>query len=385
MAENKHTPGAKLPKSEEATKKMQELTGKIKGVGGKVPSGLIMAQYGLNALGGVIVSLSKIDEDSFDIVQDLKKQAKGKIIQKVKGEIPTEPEIREKLKGHSCDLEVIKAIKITKETLESILGKGKRTVESVLKRLQKLKKKIDKTTKTITIITIILGVFRDLISVLQILAAVAQLSLAFFSGLFSAALLEHKTVKIIDKVSALVLKYSPAIKVYTDYLLKILGKVMILFNIIPLIIATVKELLNTITGLIDLIAKLFADLIKGCIPEGDMIIESNDGTYTIDPSKLQNFLDSNLDHGNNLNIPGIPSRHGDYIHDDSEKQHRIYRPKIGVAKVSSAIQKEQPKPIGYHTPGTPAYLNRFRPGGDKEHDPKPTGWWTPGHQNYHKK
>ena len=41
-------------------------------------------------------------------------------------------------------------------------------------------------------------------------------------------------------------------------------------------------------------------------------------------------------------------------------------------------------PTGYHTPGTPAWLHRFRPGGDKENDPKPTGWWTKGHQNYHK-
>ena len=100
----------------------------------------------------------------------------------------------------------------------------------------------------------------------------------------------------------------------------------------------------------------------------------------------------------------MPGRYGDYIHDDSEKQHRIYRPKIGTANMSSSPSK----PTGYHTPGTPAYLNRFRPGGDlygrtptgyhtpgnpawlhrfrpggdKENDPKPTGWWTKGHQNY---
>ena len=357
----KNTPGAELTKSQQAAAKMQELTEKIGGVSGKITGGLVMAQYGFDALGGVRMSLGKIDEDSFDIVQDLKKQAKGMAIQRVKEEIPTEPEIREKLKGHSCDLEVIKAIKITKETLESILGKGKRTVESVLKRLQKLKKKIDKTTETITTITIILGIFRALISVLEILATAAQLSLAFFTGIFSAAILEYKIVKIIDKVSAMVLKYSPAIKVYTDYLLKILVKVMILFNLIPLIIGVVNTLLTMIIGFIELIAKLFADYIKGCIPEGDMIIgpDPDDGTYTIDPSKLQNFLDSDLDHGNNLNIPGIPGRYGDYIHDDSEKQHRIYKPKIGAGERS-----EQPKPTGYHTPGTPAYLDRFKPGGD---------------------
>ena len=99
-------------------------------------------------------------------------------------------------------------------------------------------------------------------------------------------------------------------------------------NLIPMIIGILNGLLAIIIGFIGLIAKLFADLIGGCISEGEIVTKNPDNTYTIDPSKLQNFLDSNLDHGNNLNIPGIPGRYGDYIHDDSEKQHRIYRPKI---------------------------------------------------------
>ena len=385
--ENKSIPGAELSKSEEATKKMQELTEKIGGVSGKISGGMTMAKYAVDGLGGIVTSIGAIEENSYDTIQDLKKQAKGMAIQRVKEEIPSEPEIIEKLKGYSCDLEVIKAIKKVKEILESILGKGKSTVESVLKRLEKLHKKTEKSTETITTITVILGIFRVLVIALEVLVTAASLALSIFVGLWNVAKAVDMIQQAIEKAESFILKYTTAIKTYTDYILKILMKVMILFNLIPMIIAMLEGLLVTITDMITLIAKLFADLIERCIPEGDMIIRTDpdDGTYTIDLSKLQKYIDSNLDNGNNLSMPGIPSRHGDYIHDDSEKQHRIYRPKIGVAKVSSAIQKEQPKPIGYHTPGTPAYLNRFRPGGDKEHDPKPTGWWTPGHQNYHKK
>ena len=435
MAENTNTPGAELSKSEKAIKKMEEIKGKIDGVSGKIAGGLTMLKYATNGLGGIVSSISNIEENSYDTIQDLKKQAKGMAIQRVKEEIPSEDEIREKLKGYSCDLEVIKAIKKTKETLEFILGKGKRTVESVLKRLEKLHKKTEKSTETITTITIILGIFRVLVTALEILVTAASLALAAFVGLWNAAKPVDLIQQAIKKAESFILKYTSAIKAYTNYILKVLGVVMTLFNLIPIIIGILNTLLNIIIGFIDLIAKLFADLIKGCIPEGDMIIgpDPNDGSYNIDPSKLQNFLNTNLDHGNNLYTPGIPGRYGDYIHDDSEKQHRIYRPKIGTAKPSTSSTS---KPTGYHTPGTPAYLNRFRPGGDlygrtpagyhtkntpaylnrfspggdlygripegyhtpgtpawlhrfrpggdKENDPKPTGWWTKGHQNYHK-
>ena len=330
MAENKHTPGAELPKSEKAINKMQELTEKIGGVSGKISGGITMAKYAIDGLGGVRTALGNIEENSYDTLQDLKKQAKGMAIQRVKEEIPSEDEIIEKLKGHSCDLEVIKAIKKTKEILESILGKGKNTVESVLKRLKKLHKKLEKTTETITTITVILGIFRVLVIALEVLVTAASLALSIFVGLWNVAKAVDMIQQAIEKAESFILKYTTAIKTYTDYILKILMKVMILFNLIPMIIAMLEGLLVTITDMITLIAKLFADLIERCIPEGDIIIRTDpdDGTYTIDPSKLQNFLDSNLDHGNNLNIPGIPSRHGDYIYDDSEKQHRIYRPKI---------------------------------------------------------
>jgi phage-related protein len=181
---------------------------------------------------------------------------------------------------------------------------------------------------TITTITLIIGIFRTLVVVLEILIVVATLAINAFVGIWNFAGPVHKLQQTIKDGESFILKYTEAIKAFTDQLLNILGVVMTLFNLIPKIIAVLNALLITITGFIELIAKLFSDYIGGCISEGEIVTKNSDNTYTIDPSKLQNFLDSNLDNGNNLNIPGMPGRYGDYIHDDSEKQHRIYRPKI---------------------------------------------------------
>ena len=103
---------------------------------------------------------------------------------------------------------------------------------------------------------------------------------------------------------------------------------MVLFNLIPKIILLLTTLLTMITGFMDLIAKLFADYIKRCIPEGDIITENSDGTQTLDNSLLDNFINSSLLDGTNSPSNNKPNTYGNYIHDKSEKQHRIYKPRI---------------------------------------------------------
>ncbi len=51
------------------------------------------------------------------------------------------------------------------------------------------------------------------------------------------------------------------------------------------------------------------------------------------------------------------------------------------ADAASALKQED-KPTGYHTRGTEAYKDRFRPGGDLENREKPTGWHTKGSDMY---
>ena len=327
MAEE-NTPGAGLTKSQKTVEKMQDLTAKIDGVGGKISGGLVMAKYAIDGLNSVRTSINNIEENSYDTMQDLKKQAKGRAIQKVKEEIPTKQEIIDKLMGHSCDLLVIKAVKKTKIILDNTLNKGKSTIESVVKRLQKLQEKMEKAGETITTITLLLGIFRTLIIVLEIVVVAAALALNFFTALFAAAGVEKVINDVIKKAESFVLKYTSAIKAFTGQLLKILGVVMVLFNLIPKIILLLTTLSTMITGFMDLIAKLFADYIKRCIPEGDIITENSDGTQILDNSLLDNFINSSLLDGTNSPSNNKPNTYGNYIHDKSEKQHRIYKPRI---------------------------------------------------------
>tara|TARA_R110000744_G_scaffold221122_2_gene340082 strand:+ start:2267 stop:3280 length:1014 start_codon:yes stop_codon:yes gene_type:complete len=332
-----NTPGAGLTKSQKTVEKMQDLTAKIEGVGGKIAGGLVMAKYAIDGLNSVRTLVNNLEENSYDTIQDLKKQAKGEAMRRAKEEIPTKQEIIDKLMGHSCDLEVIKAVKKSKTILDNILNKGKSTIESVLKRLEKLQEKMEKAGETITTITLLVGVFRTLVLVLEIVVVAAALALNFFSSLFAAAGVEKVINDVIKKAESFVLKYTTAIKAFTGQLLKILGVIMVLFNLIPKIITILTTLLNMVIGFIDLVASLFAEYIQGCIPGGDIITDNDDGTQTVNTDALDGFLDSNSLNGGGIGNTGNTgnnglnngfSKYGDYIHDSSEKQHRIYKPRI---------------------------------------------------------
>lgn len=66
-------------------------------------------------------------------------------------------------------------------------------------------------------------------------------------------------------------------------------------------------------------------------------------------------------------------------------QRRIGRAKadrLASQEQEAAPPQEEPKPTGYYTKGTQAYLDRFREGGDLSDRQKPTGWWDPNSPNY---
>jgi len=66
-------------------------------------------------------------------------------------------------------------------------------------------------------------------------------------------------------------------------------------------------------------------------------------------------------------------------------ERRIARAKadrVVSVEEEAAPPSEEPKPTGYYTKGTQAYLNRFKEGGDLDDRPKPEGWWDPESPNY---
>ena len=121
--DNPNTPGAGLSKSQEAIQKTKELTDKITEVSGKVQKGMTYALYAVDGISTIRSLVGDADEAAYDTRQELKQQAKGEAIRRVKEELPTKQEIVDKLSGYSCDLEVIKAVKFTKTKLEEGLKK----------------------------------------------------------------------------------------------------------------------------------------------------------------------------------------------------------------------------------------------------------------------
>jgi len=320
---NPNTPGAGLSKSEITIQKTKELTDKISAVSGKVQMGMTYALYAVDGISTIRTLVNNADESAYDTQQELKQQAKGEAIQRVKEELPTKQEIIDKLMGYSCDLEVIKAVKFTKNKLEGGLNSGKNICESVIKKLTKLQEKIEKAAEKIGTITTILAVFQALVIAFEILVTASLLALNFFTSLFAAGGIEKVISDAIDKARGFILKYTEAIKGFTTKCLKILGVVMIIFNILPKILALFSTLLEMIVGFLDLIARLFADYIKGCIPAGELITDNGDGTETVNIDKLNNFLNSELGE-----ISQQRDVRGSYIFDGSKPQHRIYKPKI---------------------------------------------------------
>ena len=232
MAKNKPTeqkiPGQGQPMSQASTEKMQEITEKVNALSGKVGTGVIAATMIADGIGACRTALNDgVDGPLYDAIQYLKRQAKSAAISRIKEEIPTKQEIIDKLKGYSCDINVMRIVKQTKETLEAILNGGKSTLESIVAKLERIQKSMEKAAEYITIVTVVLAVFKALVMALELLITAAALALNFFSSLFAAAGPEKLINDAIDKAKGFVLKYTGMVKTYTNHLLKVLTKIMI--------------------------------------------------------------------------------------------------------------------------------------------------------------
>ena len=322
LSENSSTPGAGLTKSEETIQKTKELTDKLNEVSGKATLGLTYARLARDGISAVRQLIGEVDSMTYEEERELRKQAKNKAIAFIKEQLPTRQEIIEKLLGYSCEPEVIRVVTLVKEEVEKGLNLAKEIGESVVDKL----KKIQRATDYINTIGIILAVFQALVIAFEILITAASLALQFFVGIFSSAGAEKLINDAIKKAESIVLKYTEAVKSFTRKCLKIVGRLMIIFNLVPQIIRLFDRLLTMIKGYIDLLNRLFNEYIQGCIPDGELVTDNDDGTSTVNIDKLNNFLDSGVASLSGGDINKTPDIYGDYIRD--EKTQRIFRPKI---------------------------------------------------------
>ena len=142
MASNKI--GSTIKKTQEATKKLNDITGKINNVN----------RYAVlvsDVLDSIKTTLNNnVDENLYNVKRDLKQQAKSYAYQKVLENIPTEQELIDLIVNQSCDIQSMNIVKKVKNNFESVLNKSKNILNSSITKLDELKKKTDKSLETLT-------------------------------------------------------------------------------------------------------------------------------------------------------------------------------------------------------------------------------------------
>ena len=318
MADN--VPGKFLRKSQNTQKKIEDLTNTINKVGQFVSVGAILANGdGLRGIRKNIGSL--IDANLYDIKKELKAQAKSYAYQRVKEELPTEEEIIDKLLNPPCDILVMNTVKKTKEQFDIQLPKLENLLNASIEKIQKLIKKTDKSLNTLVNISAILISIQAVITALKILITAAKLSLLAFTGIFASGAAIERISSAIKKAEGLVFKYVEAVQTYVGYLLRVVDEIIQIFNLLPLILEIFSNLRdNVLIPLIKKISDYYERYIRRCL--GDEGFD-NDGNLSVE--NIDKFIDFNtsiIDKGSDTHVLG------DYIHDDSLPEHRIYRPKI---------------------------------------------------------
>ena len=310
MANN--IPGKDISKTTETSNKLQNVKEKIDKVNSfvSVPAAFLGGSDGLSSVRSIIENF--VDSPLFDVTQELKQQSKDRAIQKIREELPTEQELKEKILEKSCDIQVMNIVKRTKINLENILNGIDSKIESNLKKLEKFKKKTDKALESLVEIVSLLAIFQALLVALKILASALKFALIPLAGVFASAALADKISSAIRKAEAFVFKYVNAIQVYTGYVIATLGTVISLINLIPLIIDLLKNFQLLIKNFVDTLKRYYQQYIEGCIP----------GLDATDSAAIDDFLNFNTPNLDNIE----PDILGDYIRDEDER--RIFRPKI---------------------------------------------------------
>ena len=302
--------GTAIEKSQEATKKLEEITSKINNVNRFIVLGSAATQSIRTLINGT-------DEEIADTKKSLKKEAKSILASYVKEKIPSEDEIIEFILKKSCDIQIMNIVKNKKNEFEKLHLKLKDILDTTLIKFNKLKKKTDKILETLTNVTVLLVIFQGLITALELLILAAKTALLALTGVFASGAATVKIKEAIDRADRTIGEYTGAIKTYAFYATKTVTNIISIFNFIPILINLFENLKFLVDDFINKVLSYYEEYIRRCLGDEGF---NNDGTLDVENiDKHLNFDTSNL---NNLNTDIL----GDYIRDDDER--RIFRPKI---------------------------------------------------------
>tara|TARA_B100000963_G_scaffold170713_1_gene148499 strand:- start:85 stop:1014 length:930 start_codon:yes stop_codon:yes gene_type:complete len=302
--------GTAIEKSQEATKKLEEITNKINGVNKFIILGSTAAQSIRTLINGT-------DQEIVEIKKQLKKEAKEKGYAYINEKIPTEDEIIEFILKKSCDIQIMNIVKDKKIEFEKLDAKLEDILNTSLKRFNKLKKKTDKILETLTNITVLLVIFQALITALELLILAAKISLLALTGVFASGAATVRIKEAIDKADRTIGEYTGAIKTYVFYATKTVNGIISIFNFIPILINLFENLNILRINFIRKVLSYYEEYIRKCLGDEGF---NEDGT--LDTENIDKKLDFPTSNQSNLDTDIL----GNYIRDDDER--RIFRPKI---------------------------------------------------------
>ena len=232
---------------------------------------------------------NSIDKPIFKAKVDVQKEGRKKIT-KLKEQIPTTEDLKNKFTTNACSLKSQEKIFNLYKKTDNSLKKLLRRLESSKEKLTGNENQLNKINQVIETIAIILAVIAGIIIALEIIVRAAPAGLAASTGPAANGTIINALGNAIDYGKAKIEEYGSLTNAITANLPKYLEKALKILAIIGAAILALNVLIALIEKLILYIQFLYAKYVENCTIANQSPI-NNDGTLNEDLLNGNNVID----------------------------------------------------------------------------------------------
>ena len=232
---------------------------------------------------------NSIDKPIFKAKVDVQKEGRKKIT-KLKEQIPTTEDLKNKFTTNACSLKSQEKIFNLYKKTDNSLKKLLRRLESSKEKLTGNENQLNKINQVIETIAIILAVIAGIIIALEIIVRAAPAGLAASTGPAANETIINALGNAIDYGKAKIEEYGSLTNAITANLPKYLEKALKILAIIGAAILALNALISLIEKLMLYIQFLYAKYVENCTIANQSPI-NNDGTLNEDLLNGNNVID----------------------------------------------------------------------------------------------
>ena len=232
---------------------------------------------------------NSIDKPIFKAKVDVQKEGRKKIT-KLKEQIPTTEDLKNKFTTNACSLKSQEKIFNLYKKTDNSLKKLLRRLESSKEKLTGNENQLNKINQVIETIAIILAVIAGIIIALEIIVRAAPAGLAASTGPAANGTIINALGNAIDYGKAKIEEYGSLTNAITANLPKYLEKALKILAIIGAAILALNALISLIEKLMLYIQFLYAKYVENCTIANQSPI-NNDGTLNEDLLNDNNVID----------------------------------------------------------------------------------------------